>query len=262
MRAGAIRTGSRAGRSRRPRCPDRPRGRGRPRPARAARRPRADRHRSSRAPRPMSARKAPPRSSTRRAAHPKRHPRPMTSASPPTTRKAQPSGATPIDPVSKRRICPNESVPGPAGAMPANPDQSAPGRATPRAHGTLSTKATATPPTATPSARNDRGLRRRGCASTMQSATPSTSGDERRERHHDREHEAQPEHLALPSGLFRARERSQPARARQPADDPRHDGVGHQAVEAPVASARCMATGSPRTRRAKRCGAAPTRAAG
>ena len=111
-----------------------------------------------------------------RAAHPKRHPRPMTSASAPTTRKAQPSGAAPIDPVSKRRICPNESVPGPAGAMPANPDQSAPGRATPRAHGTLSTNATATPPTATPSARNDpRTPPARMLASTMQSATPSTS---------------------------------------------------------------------------------------
>ncbi len=60
-------------------------------------------------------------------------------------------------------------------------------------------------------------------------------GDERCERHRDREHEAQPEHLALPSRPFRTGERSQPARTRQPADHPRHDGIRDEAVEAPVA---------------------------
>ena len=50
-----------------------------------------------------------------------------------------------------------------------------------------------------------------------------------------REHEAEAEHLALPARPFRAGERSQATRARQPADHPWHHGVGDEAVEATVA---------------------------
>ena len=105
-----------------------------------------------------------------------RHPRPMTSASatddeegPAERGRAERAGLEAQDLSQRER-------PGPGGgdAREARPVRA--GRATPRAHGRLSTNATATPPTATPSARNDpRTPPARMLASTMQSATPSTS---------------------------------------------------------------------------------------
>ncbi len=172
-----------------------------------------------------------------RVAHPRRQPRPITSARAPATRNAQPRGAAPSDPVSNRKIWPSDSEPAPAGSTAAKPDQSPRGLKTPSDHGRLRTSATTTPPTATPRARHaPRHPPASTHASTKHSAVMSTSTTT-----NGTIATATATISPSPSTSDFHRDRSgcgngaSPTREREAQEDPWHDGVRDEAVPAAVA---------------------------